>query len=173
MAEERCSARLRKYLLEQAKVHAVARDWESAFSHYLLAIKVDCTTALEIEAAFAFCFEQWLAHLRSVKQEDEICNAFIKAKAVCFFSDSLMSLLAYQAMRCIFCLTFRTLIVMFGYILMFSNNISLFYFVINFWLNLEFSKLMELCAEKNSKDYLLHTHTHTQNYKEVLLYKRQ
>lgn len=92
-------SRLRAFVLDKAKQSLVSHDYKTAFSHFLLAIKMDRGISQEICDDFVMSMCQWTGFLNCLDQHADVDEAFSQARAVCGFSPLLMCALAEQALR--------------------------------------------------------------------------
>ena len=92
-------ARFRTFVLKKARENLAINNHGTAFSHYLLAIKIDHDLSSEILDEFVLCMCHWTDLLCCLGQQDDVTLAFSQARAVCSFSDTLMCALGEQALR--------------------------------------------------------------------------
>ena len=92
-------ARFRAFVLNEARQNLAINNYGTAFSHYLLAIKIDHDLPSEILDEFVVCMCRWTDLLCCLERQEDVRLAFSQARAVCCFSDTLMCALGEQALR--------------------------------------------------------------------------
>ena len=93
------NARFCEYVLKEARKSLTDCDYEKAFSHYLLALKLHQYHSGEIHNEFLDCVCSWTELLSASDRTEEAATAFAQATAVCLHSDTLTCALGEHALR--------------------------------------------------------------------------